>query len=77
MDINLADVTLHIDETLPHEERENVADAIRGIEGVVAVASHDERPHLMVVEYDPNRTSSQEILSSVKGAGFHAELVGL
>jgi hypothetical protein len=77
MDIKLVDVTVHIDETVDHAKREQIGDSLRLMDGVVAAVSHDERPHLMIVEYDPDRVSSQAILAQVRSAGVHAELVGL
>jgi hypothetical protein len=76
-DINLADVTLHLDENLDHDAREQIQDKVRGLGGVVAAVSHDERPHLMVVEYNPKEVDSQAILGCVRGQGVHAELIGL
>lgn len=77
MDIKLVDVTVHIDEILSKQQRQNVEDNLRGIEGVVSVAIHDDKPHLVMVEYNPDRTSSGVILTTVKDTGVHAELVGL
>jgi hypothetical protein len=77
MDIKMVDVTVHIDESVDHAARERIADSVRALEGVVAAVTHDERPHLMVIEYNPDKVTSQQILSRVKSAGVHAELVGL
>ena len=76
-DINLADVTVHIDEDVDHETREGIQEQLRGLDGVVAAASHDQRPHLMVVEYDPAKVDSGAILARVQQQGVHAELIGL
>jgi hypothetical protein len=76
-DINLADVTVHIDENVDHDVREQIQDRVRALVGVVAAVSHDERPHLMVVEYNPQAVDSQGILACVKAQGVHAELIGL
>jgi hypothetical protein len=77
MDIKLVDVTIHIDETIDHARREAVADRVRALDGVVAAASHDEKPHLMVIEYNPDRVSSSAILARVRESGVHAEMIGL
>jgi len=76
-DIKLVDVTLHIDETLDHDHLETISDKLREIDGVVAVAKHDEKPHLVIVEYNPEKTNSQAFLKCVKDANYHAELIGL
>ncbi len=77
MDIKMVDVTIHIDESLDHDKRESLVDRIRQHEGVIAIGHHDERPHLLVVEYNPDQVSSKELLETVKNEGIHAELVGL
>lgn len=77
MDIQLADVTVHIDQTLEREDRARIEDGLRAIDGVVSVHNPDERPHLAVIEYNPDKTNSQAILSSVMAQGVHAELIGL
>ncbi len=77
MDINLSDVVIHIDENLGAERRQEIEATLRGIDGVVSVHNPDERPHLTMVEYNPQRTNSQVLLAAVTSAGVHAELVGL
>ncbi|NEX19362.1 ATP-binding protein [Thiorhodococcus mannitoliphagus] len=77
MDISLADVLIHIDESLPQERREVVEGLLRSVEGVVSVHNPDDRPHLTIVEYRPDRTNAQTLLEGVRGQGVHAELVGL
>jgi hypothetical protein len=61
MSTNLADVIVHIDETLPLDQLKTVEDHIHKIGGV----------------YDPEQVKSYDILVGVKSEGFHAELVGL
>lgn len=77
MDIQLADVVVHIDQTLGVEDRAGIEDGLRAIDGVVSVHNPDSRPHLAVVEYNPEKTNSQAILGSVMAQGVHAELIGL
>lgn len=75
--MEMTDVTIHIDETIDHERRTEIADTIRAHKGVMAVAHHDEKPHLMIIEYDPDTVTSQELLQIVLDQGVHAELIGL
>jgi cell division protein FtsX len=72
-----ADVTVHIDETLEHSKLQEIADEIRKIDGVDSVSFHDDKPHLMIVQYDPNQTDSSSIHQTVTATGVHAELLGL
>lgn len=77
MSTHMADVTIHIDESTDHSTRERIQDALRELRGVMAASSHDERPHLMVVEYDPKQVDSRKLLDTVTASGVHAELIGL
>jgi len=70
-----AGVTLHIDENTTHEEREGFRDKLLGMDGVMAAAYHDEKPHLMVVIYDPGLVKSIEFVNAAKNVGLHAELI--
>lgn len=80
MDAQIVDVTVHIDETLEHAQLEAVETKIRELEGVISVAFHDNKPnlkHLMVVEYVPNKVTSEQVLHCITEQGYHAELIGL
>ena len=77
MNIDLADVTIHVDETLDTSALSELDDAFRERDGVVSVHVDEKRPHLFVLEYNPAKVNSQELLKIVKIQGLHAELVGL
>ena len=77
MSTKMSDVTMHIDEATSHNEREALRDSLLSMNGVMAAAYHDDKPHLMIVEYDPDLVNSSEFLSSASSKGLHAELVGL
>ena len=70
-----AGVTMHIDENTTHDEREAIRDSLMGLDGVMAAVYHDNRPHLMIVVYDPSRSKSIDFVNLVKEKGFHAELI--
>jgi hypothetical protein len=70
-----AGVTLHIDEDTTHDERESLRDALLDLNGVMAAAYHDEKPHLMVIVYDPALVKSIEFVSVAKSRGLHTELI--
>jgi hypothetical protein len=71
-----AEVTLHIDEDTSHDERENFRDRLLGKDGVIAASCHDAKPHLMLIEYDPDIINSMEFVAEAKNKGLHAELIG-
>jgi hypothetical protein len=70
-----AGVVFHIDEETTHDERESFRDALLGLDGVMAAAYHDEKPHLMVVIYDPETVRSIEFIEMARARGLHAELI--
>ena len=77
MSNDMVDVMLHIDETLPHSARESLREKFLAHQGVLAAAYHDDQPHLMVIEYDPDVTASSEFIALATEQGVHAELIGL
>ncbi len=77
MNIQLADVTLHIDKNLSSEQRGTIEESLRALDGVVSIHNPDKTPHLTLVEYDPDIITSRKILDRVTDQGAHAELVGL
>ena len=77
MDITLVDITIHIDETIEKSRRPELVDTVRQQDGVVSVGYHDEKPHLMIIEYNPEKISSKTLLQTIKDQGLHAELIGL
>ena len=77
MSTNVADVIVHIDETLPLEQLKTLEDHIHKMGGVVSACNRDDKPHLISVTYDPEQVKSYDILVGVKSEGVHAELVGL
>jgi len=75
--MEMADVTVHLDEAIDHEGRTQIADTVRAYKGVMAVAHHDEKSHLMIIEYDPSTVTSRELLQVTLDQGVHAQLIGL
>ena len=77
MTINMCDVMLHIDEELGDMQRDLLENHVREQRGVIGLGFHKERPHLMIVEFNPDQTTSQDLLATVTSQGLHAELIGL
>lgn len=76
-DIKLVDVTVHIDKDTDAATREKIETALRGIDGVVSVHMPQEEAHLIVVEYNPDKIKSSDLLDTVQEIAGHAELIGL
>ena len=77
MDNKMVDVTLHIDEEIDIAMRETLRENLLHLRGVMAADSHKARPHLMIIEYDPDVIEAIKFLDLVKQRGLHAELIGL
>jgi len=74
--MDMVDVIIHINESVDHDRRTAIADMIRNHTGVMGVAHHDEKPHLLIVEYIPAEVHSKDLLQVALDQGVHAQLVG-
>ncbi|WP_455234634.1 ATP-binding protein [Thiogranum longum] len=70
------DVVVHVDELLDEAGRRDIQAFLEGERGVSRARFHTTRQHLMIVGYDPKRTSSSAILELVRRRKVHAQLVG-
>jgi hypothetical protein len=77
MNIQLADLLLHIDENLSPEQRGTIEESLRALDGVVSVSNRDRTPHLTLVQFNPDEVSSQDILTRITNQGAHAQVAGL
>ncbi len=77
MSTTMLDVTLHIDEETTHDEREQLRDVFLHKKGVMTADYRDNRPHLMIVAFDPEDVTSIELLETVRNRGYHAEMIAM
>lgn len=77
MEIPIADVMVHIDETLSKEALAKIEKDVHEDKCVISACVPKGKMHLMLVAYNPDCTSAHDILVRVKKEGVHAELVGL
>ena len=75
--MDLADVTVHIDETLAQVGLDGIENALRRLDGVVSVGRRSDKRHLMVVKFNPDKLKAVDIVQCVRNEGVHAELIGL
>lgn len=69
------DITIHINQTLDQEKQRALESSMREIDGVIAPRFN--LPHLLVVLYNSEKTTSAVLLDAVKAKGYQAQLVGL
>ncbi len=77
MDIDLADVTLHVDQTLDDGQLKQLEAVFRKREGIVSVHINPHRRHLVLLEYNPKKVHSRDLVDILRYQGLHGELIGL
>jgi len=70
------DIVVHIDELLDEQNRRRIEHAMKSEAGVERAYFNNDRQHLLIVGYDPARTSSQKILKLVRQQRLNAQLIG-
>ena len=71
----ITDIMIHIDETINQNEEKTILGRLEKIE---SVKSHGfNTPHLIIINYNPKKANSFELLSAVRSQGYHAQLIGL
>lgn len=77
MAAHISDLIVHVDESLETEELHRLEDYVRTDACVISACASHEDPHILLVTFNPQCTSSRNILNLVTSKGLHAELVGL
>jgi len=70
------DVLIHVNEVRDEDQCNEVATALKEIEGVLSAEFSPRRGHLLIVWYDTHCTSSREILDELHRQGLHVQLIG-
>ncbi|UCC56049.1 MAG: ATP-binding protein [Gammaproteobacteria bacterium] len=74
--MHISDMVMHVDEKLGENTRRNVERTLTAHKGVIHAHFNEKRPHLMLVSYDPKRTSSFDILAKMTNQHLGAERIG-
>ncbi|NNF96177.1 MAG: ATP-binding protein [Halobacteria archaeon] len=77
MSDKMVDVTLHINENISHNDREFFRDSLLNMNGVMAADCRDDKPHLVLIGYNPDTINSINFVKVAKEHSLHAQLVGL
>jgi hypothetical protein len=70
------EIVVHVSENLEEGQRSDLVNALQRQEGITSVEFCPLRYHLMLVRYDRDRYSSQDVLGSVRSQKLHARLIG-
>ena len=74
--MHITNLVMHVDNTLAEPSRRSVEKILTGQRGVIHAHFNENRPHLMLVSYDTDRTSSFEILAGISEQSLCAERIG-
>jgi riboflavin synthase len=70
------EIVVHISEALDERQRSNLVVALENRAGIVSAEFCQLRYHLMLVRYDRDQYSSQDVLSAVTTQKLQARLIG-
>jgi len=70
------EIVVHVSENLGEGQRNNLVAALEKENGLVSAEFCPLRYHLMLVRYDRDMSSSQDVLASVRSQKIHAKLIG-
>ena len=73
---NKVEIVIHIDDTLGDVRRGDLTTALETRDGIYAAEFCPLRYHLMLVDYDSEKFSSQEVLQLVSRENVTAQLIG-
>ena len=75
--MNVVDVLIHVNEALDKNQRVQLEQTMRDLDGVIAPRFNPAHPHLMLVAFNPSHVQSKVLLQHVNSAGYHAQLIGV
>ena len=73
---NTVEMVVHLTEELNEDQRNNLTSALENTTGIKGAEFCPLRYHLMLVRYDTDAFSSQDVLRSITSQDVHARLIG-
>jgi hypothetical protein len=73
---NTVEVVVHISELLDDKQRNNLVVALGNRNDIISAEFCQLRDHLMLVRYDREHYSSQDVLNAFGSERIHARLIG-
>jgi hypothetical protein len=73
---NAVEIVVHVSENLEDRQRNNLIVSLEKEDGIVSAEFCPLRYHLMLVRYDRDQYSSQDVLSAVGAQKLQARLIG-
>ena len=73
---NVVEIVVHVSENLEDQQRRDLVAALEQEDGIVSAEFCPLRYHLLLVRYDRDRYSSQDVLRAVGTQKIQARLIG-
>jgi hypothetical protein len=73
---NTVEIVVHISESLDDAQRNNLVVALEQNNGIVSAEFCPLRYHMILVRYDRDQYSSQDVLNAVSDRKLQARLIG-
>jgi len=70
------EIVVHVDDVLDEKQQSELLDDLQKSGGVGSAHFTPGRAHLLVVDYDRDQVSAQDVLNQVKREHLRAELIG-
>jgi hypothetical protein len=70
------EIVVHVSEDLGEAQRSELVDRLQQQAGITSAEFCPLRYHLMLIRYDREQYSSQDVLGSVMAQKLHARLIG-
>jgi hypothetical protein len=75
---HIADITVHLHPESAHDDREKIEQDLRAHNGVVSVHfSEKDHPHAVVVAYNTEAVTSEQLLAEIRKCDKQAVMVSL
>lgn len=75
--MNIIDIIIYIRDRLDESEREGLASMLASQSGVMSSKFHTKKQQILMLTYNPGKTSSGHLLNKIVTSGLDARLVGL
>jgi len=77
-DISIADIVVHLHPDISCDDEEKVERDLRARNGVISVHFNEKQhPHAVVVAYNPEAVTSQEVLTEIRKCDKQAVMAGI
>ena len=73
---NTVEIVVHVTEELDEDRRDNLTSTLANTHGITGAEFCPLRYHLILVRYDTDAFSSQDVLKRINSQEVHAQLIG-